>query len=81
MFDTTELDPKRVRLELENVYMLARMKRAKRHRYNDDGSVAGMIGPKSDDPDWDNVITMCERAGLKSSIVRTVAAGSTEGTG
>jgi len=62
-----------MRHELENVYMLARTKRAVRHRYDNDGKVLGQIGPKSDDADWDHIIRFCEQAGLKPTILRTMA--------
>jgi hypothetical protein len=66
-------DVSKMRLALEDVYMMARMKRAKRHRYDGDGNFISLIGPKSDDEDWDRVIEFCERAGLRSSILRTMA--------
>ena len=63
-----------MRHELENVYMLARMKRAIRYRYPEGFPEvpAEPIGPRSDDPDWDNIIRFCEQAGLKPTILRTM---------
>lgn len=74
MITNNELDPERMRHELENIYMLARVKRAKRHRYDNDGKFIGLIGPKSDDEDWDKVIKFCEQAGLRATIIRTMEA-------
>lgn len=74
MSDANELDPKVMRHELENIYMLARMKRAIRHRYPEGFPEvpAEQIGPKSDDSDWDHIIRFCEQAGLRASILRTM---------
>lgn len=74
MSEWNNFDPDKARLALEDVYMMARMKRAKRHRYDDAGKFIGLIGPKSDDEDWDRIIEFCERAGLKASILRTMTA-------
>ena len=74
MSEWTEQDPNKMRHELENIYMMARMKRAKRHRYDDAGNFIGLIGPKSEDGDWDRIIEFCERAGLKASILRATTA-------
>lgn len=75
MSEWAERDPNKMRLVIEDVYMLARMKRAQRHRYDSSGNFIGLIGPKSDDPDWDKIIEFCERAGIRSSILRTMSAG------
>lgn len=63
-----------MRHELENIYMLARMKRVARYRYPE-GFLkvpAEQVGPASDDPDWDHVIRFCEQAGLKPTVLRTM---------
>lgn len=61
-----------MRHELENIYMMARMKRAVRHRYPEGFPEvpAEQIGPQSDDPDWDHIIRFCEQAGLRPTILR-----------
>lgn len=74
MAQWTEQDANRMRHELENIYMLARMKRAVRHRYPEGFPEvpAEPIGPKSDDPDWDHIIRFCEQAGLRPTVLRTM---------
>lgn len=58
-----------MRRALEDMYMLARRKRTVTHHYPDSGPPE-QIGPKSDDTDWDHVIRLCEKAGLRPSIVK-----------
>ena len=65
-----ELDQEKMRRALQNIYMLASLKRTVVHRYENGKSIP--IGPKSDDSDWDHIIRFCESAGLRHSIVRAV---------
>lgn len=73
MANWVEQDANKMRHELENIYMLARKKRAIRHSYPDGfpDVPAVPIGPKSNDKDWDHIIRFCEQAGLRDSILKT----------
>lgn len=62
-------DKEKMRMAIENIYMLANRKRVVIHNYNSGKPVA--IGPKSDDTDWDHIIRFCESAGIRQSIIRT----------
>lgn len=64
---------KRLRLSLEDCYMLARRKRTVTYHYDSGKRVPE--GPRSDDTDWDHIVRFCERAGLKPSILRATSAG------
>lgn len=75
MSNWIEQDADKMRHELENIYMLARMKRVIVYRYPEGGEPEP-IGPKSSDPDWDHIIRFCERAGLRQSICRTQGSGA-----
>lgn len=70
---TKEVSEKELKHEMENIYMLARLKRTVTHDYTDPANPIPR-GPKSNDPDWDHIIRFCEQAGLKVSILRTASA-------
>lgn len=74
MSNWIEKDPEKMRHELENIYMLARRKRAITHQYPEGfPAVAAIpVGPKSDDQDWDHIIRFCEQAGLRPSILKAM---------
>lgn len=73
MSQWVEWNENKMRHELENIYMLARKKRAVVYAYPRDfpNVPATPIGPKSDDADWDHVIRFCEQAGLRPTVLRT----------
>lgn len=72
-WDRNEADPHRVRkleMALENCFMLASRKRARRVSYHKDGTFTPGE-PRSDDADWDHIKRFCESVGLSPSIIRT----------
>ncbi len=72
-WNRNEADPDRVRkleMALENCFILAGRKRARRTTYHADGTFTPGE-PNSDDADWDHITRFCKGVGLDYSILRT----------